>query len=427
MGLALAALAVLMVVAAVPIAFVLVGTAAAALAVGGREPLLVIPQQIISGMDSFPMLAVPLFILAGFTMDKGGIARRLVWFARSLVGPLPGGLGQVTVLGTVFFSSVSGSTSADAAAIGGTMIPQLTESGYTRARATAIVSAACVAAVMIPPNIAFIVYAVAANVSIGQLFLAGVVPGLLAAAVLMGSVAWQARGERWERTEWPTLRQLGRDAASALLPLSLIVVVLGGIRYGLYTATEAAAMAFAYALALAGLVYRTLTWKDLRENLVHTAVLTGTILIIVGAARLLSWVLATQQVPQMLASAVMELGGGPRLFMLMTILAFIPLGTILEGVPAIVMLTPILAPIARQLGIDMVHFGVVIAATQGISVFLPPIGISLLVACSVGRVKPADVSRPLLGYLGLLFIVALVIAFVPQLSLFLPRWAGYNR
>jgi tripartite ATP-independent transporter DctM subunit len=426
-ALALIAVSLLMIVAAVPIAFVLISVATLALVFDGGEPLAVVPQQVISGMDSFPMLAVPLFILAGFTMDKGGIARRLVRFARSLVGPLPGGLGQVTVLGTVFFSSVSGSTSADAAAIGGTMIPQLTDSGYTRARATAIVSAACVAAIMIPPNIAFIVYAVVANVSIGQLFLAGVLPGLLGAAVLMGRIAWQARTEKWDRTPWPTLRELGRDAGSALMPLSLIVVVLGGIRYGFYTATEAAAMAFAYALILAAFVYRTLTWRDLRDNLLQTAVLTGSILIIVGAARLLSWVLATQQVPQMIAAGVLGLGGGRTVFLLMTIAVFIPLGTILEGVPAIVMLTPILAPIARQLGIDMVHYGIVIAATQGISVFLPPIGISLLVACSVGRVTPAEVARPLFGYLGLLFIVALVIAFVPELSLFLPRWAGYNR
>ena len=416
-----------MILAAVPIGFVLIASAGSALAVGAREPLLIVPLHVISGMDSFPMLAVPLFILAGFIMDAGGIARRLVKFAHSLVGQLPGGLGQVTVLGTVFFSCVSGSNSATAAAIGGTMIPQLTDNGYTRARATAIVSAACVAGIMIPPNIAFIVYGVVANVSIGQLFLAGVLPGLVGSVVLMAFIAAQARRERWPRAPWPRLADLARDARSALLPLSLVVVVLGGIRYGLYTATEAAAMAVAYALILAAFVYRTLTWRGLHGHLLQTAVLTGMILLIVGAARLLSWVLATEQVPQMFADAVTHLGGGRTLFLLMTIVAFIPLGTILEGVPAIVMLTPILAPIARQLGIDMVHYGVVIAATQGISVFLPPIGISLLVACSVGRVTPAEVSRPLLPYLGVLFVVALVVAFIPELSLMLPRWAGYSR
>lgn len=427
MGIALIAIFVLLVAAAVPIAFALGGTAALALIAERGEPLLVVPQQIISGMDSFPMLAVPLFILAGFIMDTGGIARRLVKLAHSLVGRFPGGLGQVVVLGELFFSGVSGSTSAKAAAIGGIMIPQLTENGYTRTRATAIVAAACATGIMIPPNIVFIIYGVVANVSIGQLFVAGLLPGLIAAVSLMIQIGWQARRQDWARAEWPGWRETARNAGSAFLPLLLIVVVLGGIRYGLFTPTEAAAVAVAYALLLAVLVYRSLTWRQFWNKLLETAMLTGMVLLIVGAAKLLSWVLATQQVPQTFAAGVMKVGGGRNLFLLMTIAAFLPLGTILEGVPAIVMLTPILAPIARQLGVNMVHYGVLIAATQGISVFMPPVGISLLVACSVGRVKPSEVARPLFSYLGLLLVVVLIIAFVPQLSLFLPRLVGYAR
>jgi C4-dicarboxylate transporter, DctM subunit len=426
-GLALIALFVLLVAAAVPMVFALGGSAALALVVGGHEPLLLAPQQIISGLDSFPMLAVPLFILAGFIMDTGGIARRLVTLAHSLVGRFPGGLGQVVVLGELFFSGVSGSTSAKAAAIGGIMIPQLTANGYSRPRATAIVAAACATGIMIPPNIVFIIYGVVANVSIGQLFVAGLVPGLFAAAALMTQIGWQARREHWPRAEWPGWRQTGRNAASAFLPLLLVVVVLGGIRYGLFTATEAAAVAVAYALVLAAFVYRALTWRQFRAKLLETAMLTGMVLVIVGAAKLLSWVLATQQVPQTFAAAVLKMGGGRTVFLLMTIAVFLPLGTILEGVPAIVMLTPILAPVAKQLGINMVHYGVLIAATQGISVFAPPVGISLLVACSVGRASPAEVAGPLMPYLGLLLVIVFVIAFVPQLSLFLPHLVGYVR
>jgi TRAP-type transport system large permease protein len=280
---------------------------------------------------------------------------------------------------------------------------------------------------MIPPNVVFIVYGVTANVSIGNLFMAALVPGVLAAVALMVQIGWQARRQKWPRGTWPGWRQTGRNALGALLPLLLVVVVLGGIRYGLFTATEAAAVAVAYALLLAAFVYRTLTFRLLWNKLVETAILTGMVLLIVGAARLLSWVLATQQVPQAFASVVMSLGGGKTLFLLMTIAVFLPLGTILEGVPAIVMLTPILAPIARQLGINLVHYGVIIAATQGISVFTPPVGISLLVACSVGRVSPSEVARPLFPYLAILLLVTLLIAFVPELSLFLPRMVGYGR
>jgi C4-dicarboxylate transporter, DctM subunit len=427
MGVALIVIFVLFVLAAVPIVFALAGTAALALIVSAREPLVVIPQQIMAGIDSFPMLAVPLFILAGFIMDAGGIARRLVRLASSLVGRLPGGLGQVVVLGELFFSGVSGSTSAKAAAIGGIMIPQLTEAGHTRPRATAIVAAACATGIMIPPNVVFIIYGVVANVSIGNLFMAALVPGLLAAAALMAQIGWQARRHHWPREGWPGWHETARHARGAFLPLLLVVVVLGGIRYGLFTATEAAAVAVAYAIVLAAVVYRSLTLRVFWNKLLETATLTGMVLLIVGAARLLSWVLATEQVPQTLAAAAMRLGGGRPLFLVMTVVVFLPLGTILEGVPAIVMLTPILAPVARELGVNMVHYGVIIAATQGISVFAPPVGISLLVACSVGRASPSEVARPLLPYLALLLGVTLVIAFVPELSLFLPRLLGYGR
>lgn len=222
MGVALIAVFILLVLAAVPIAFALAGTAAFALVFEGREPLVVAPQQIMAGIDSFPMLAVPLFILVGFLMDSGGIARRLVRLAYCLVGRFPGGLGQVVVLGELFFSGVSGSTSAKAAAIGGIMIPQLTENGYTRVRSTAIVAAACATGIMIPPNVVFIIYGVVANVSIGQLFMAALVPGLLAAAALMLQIGWQARRQNWHRGTWPGLRKTGRSAASAVLPLLLI-------------------------------------------------------------------------------------------------------------------------------------------------------------------------------------------------------------
>ena len=413
-----------LVLAAVPIGFAL-ATAAAIAIVAADLPLVIIPQQIVAGMDSFPMLAVPLFILAGFLMDVGGISRRLVTLARSLVGHLPGGLGQVVILAEIFFSGVSGSTSADAAAIGGIMVPQLTANGYSRERSTAIVSAACGMGILIPPAIVMVVYGVIGNVSIGALFVASIAPALLIAVGLMTQIGWQARREGWPaepRASFADVRHAGFDA---LLPLFMIVVILGGIRFGLFTPTEAAAVAVAYALLLAGPVYRSLSASDLWSKVVQTAMVSGMVLFVVGAARLLGWVLAVMEVPQTLASSVVGMGGGQAGFLILTILVFLPLGAILEGVPAVVLLTPILLPLARQLGIDPVHYGAVIVATQGISVFLPPVGVSLLVACSVGGVKPAEVARPLWPYLALMLALTLVIAFLPGVVLFLPNLLGY--
>ena len=415
----------LLVLAAVPIGFALAIAAVLAIVVADL-PLVVIPQQIVAGMDSFPMLAVPLFILAGFLMDVGGISRRLVTLARALVGHLPGGLGQVVIMAEMFFSGVSGSTSADAAAIGGIMVPQLTANGYSRARATAIVSAACGMGILIPPAIVMVVYGVIGNVSIGALFVASIVPALLLAVGLMTQIGWQARRAGWPRGERASVAELRRAAADALLPLFMIVVILGGIRFGLFTPTEAAAVAVAYALLLAGPVYRSLTaLRELWKKIVQTAMVSGMVLFVVGAARLLGWVLAIMQAPQSLASSVVAMGGGPVGFMVLTILIFLLLGAILEGVPAVVLLTPILLPLATQLGIDPVHYGAVIVATQGISVFLPPVGVSLLVACSVGGVEPAEVARPLWPYLALMLGLTVVIALVPGVVLWLPTLLGY--
>ena len=347
-----------LVLAAVPIGFALAIAAVLAIVVADL-PLIIIPQQIVAGMDSFPMLAVPLFILAGFIMDVGGISRRLVTLARTLVGHLPGGLGQVVIMAEIFFSGVSGSTSADAAAIGGIMVPQLTANGYSRARATAIVSAACGMGILIPPAIVMVVYGVIGNVSIGALFVASIAPALLIAVGLMTQIGWQARRQGWPAQERASMAEIRRAAVDAALPLFMIVVILGGIRFGFFTPTEAAAVAVAYALLLAGPVYRSLTARDLWNKVVQTAMVSGMVLFVVGAARLLGWVLAVMQVPQTLASSVVGMGGGQAGFMVLTILVFLVLGAILEGVPAVVLLAPILLPLARELGIDPVHYGTV--------------------------------------------------------------------
>ena len=424
MAILLFGILVLLVLMSVPIGFALIGTATVMLGIGEGTPLIIAPQQIVAGMDSFPMLAVPLFILAGFIMEFGGISRRLVTLAYSLVGHLHGGLGQVVVLAETFFAGVSGSTSAQAAVIGGIMIPQLIEKGYTRPRATAIVGAACAMGILIPPGIVMVIYGVMASVSIGGLFVACLVPGLLMAIGLMWQIGLQARQQDWPRGPRASWGTTARAALDAALPLLLVVIILGGIRFGIFTPTEAAAVAVAYALLLSAF-YRSLTVKRLWRELLRTAQLSGMVLFVVGAAQLLGWVLAVEQMPQSIAATAASLGGGQVGFLLLTIIIFLPLGAILEGVPAVVLLTPILLPVAKQLGIDPIHYGTVICATQGISVFMPPVGVSLLVACSVGQVSPAAVAKPIAPYLILLLAFTLLITFVPDIVLFLPRVLGY--
>jgi C4-dicarboxylate transporter DctM subunit len=424
MGLLLIVVFTLLVLAGMPIAFALGGSAASAFLLDPGLPVTVVAQKLVGGINSFPMLAVPLFILAGSIMDIGGISERLVRLAHCLVGHLPGGLGQVVVVSELLFSGVSGSTSADTAAVGGVMIPQLTAAGYDRPRAAAITAAACAIGILVPPAIVMVVYGVIANVSIGRLFVAGVVPALLMAAGLMAQIAWQARRHGWPRARRASWRETAGAAVRALAPLSMIVVILGGIRVGLFTPTEAAAVAVLYSLLLAA-AYRALSWQRLEDRLVETAVLTGTVLLAVGTAHLLSWVMAVSEISQTLADRLGAIGGGPLPFLLLTVLVFLVLGAILEGVPAVVLLTPVLLPVARKLGVDPVHYGTLVVATQGISVFLPPVGVSMFVACSVGGVTPAEIARPLAPYLGLMLLLTFVLVLFPETVLFLPRVMGY--
>ena len=414
-----------LVLAAVPIGFAL-ATAAAIAIVAADLPLVIIPQQIVAGMDSFPMLAVPLFILAGFLMDVGGISRRLVTLARSLVGHLPGGLGQVVILAEIFFSGVSGSTSADAAAIGGIMVPQLTANGYSRERSTAIVSAACGMGILIPPAIVMVVYGVIGNVSIGALFVASIPPALLIAVGLMTQIGWQARREGWPAEPRASFADVRHATTSALLPLFMIVVILGGIRFGLFTPTEAAAVAVAYALLLAGPVYRSLSASDLWNKVVQTAMVSGMVLFVVGAARLLGWVLAVMEVPQTLASSVVGMGGGQAGFLILTILGLPAArrhsrgragGRPADADPA----APREAARDRPRALRRRHRG----DPRGSPCSCRRWGVSLLVACSVGGVKPAEVARPLWPYLALMLALTLVIAFLPGVVLFLPNLLGY--
>ncbi len=410
LGLSLLVLFFVLIATNVPIAFALGGASILALWLFGNVPLTIIPQQILAGTDSFPMLAVPLFILSGALMDIGGISDRLVRLARVLVGHFRGGLGMVVIVAEIFFSDISGSTSADTAAIGGIMIPQLVKDGYSPSRATAITAAACGMGMLVPPCITMVIYGVV-----------GGIPAFLMAFALMVQIYIQARRSNWRAGKRASLKEVGIAAKDSLLALMMAVIIFGGILGGIFTPTEAAGVAVIYAIFVGMVVYRQVGFRSFVEKLVETGKISGMVLLLVGTAHSFSWILSREQIPQTLAQWMLHIGGGKYIFILLTCLVFLPIGAILEGVPAVILLTPIMLPIAKSLGIDPVHYGIVIVACQGISVFTPPVGVSLFVACSIGRVSMTEVAKPLFPYLGTMVLVLLVIAYVPSLSLFLPR------
>lgn len=421
MGLILSIAFIAFVAINVPIAFSMGLASILGLLMKGNIPLVIVPQKIFTGSDSFPLLAVPFFILAGALMDTGGISLRLVNLARALVGHFRNGLGVVSIVSEIFFSGISGSTAADTAAIGSIMIPAMNQAGYTPARATAIVCAACGMGILVPPCIAMVVYGGVANVSIGALFAGGFLPAFVMAAALMIQLNIQARRAGVAPGQWPGVKPLAQAFKESLLALLMPIIIFGGILGGICTPTEAAVLAVAYGLVISMFVYREITISKLLEILLETGIVTGKVMIMVGMASAFAWILTREQVPQALANLIHSLGGGRILFLLIINMAFLLLGAVLEGVPALIMTVPILLPIATQFGIDPVHFGIILIANMGIGLFLPPVGLGVFIGCSIGKVTISEVAKPLLSYLGVNFATVLLITYWPWLTLVIPK------
>ncbi len=421
MGLLLSIIFIVLVAISMPIAFSMGLASVFILLMGGDIPLVIVPQKIFTGSDSFPLLAVPFFILAGALMDTGGISLRLVNLAAALVGHFRNGLGMVSIVSEMLFSGISGSTAADTAAIGSVMIPAMKQGGYTPARATAIICAACGMGILVPPCIGMVVYGGIANVSIGALFAGGFLPAFVMAAALMIQLNIQARRVGVTSGKWPGIRPLAKAFKESILALLLPIIIFGGILGGVCTPTEAAVLAVFYSLGITIFVYREINLSKLGEILLETGIVTGKVMIMVGMASVFAWILSREKVPQALANFILSLGGGKILFLFLINIAFLFLGAVLEGVPAIIMAVPILQPIAVQLGIDPIHFGIVLIANMGVGLFLPPIGIGLFIGASIGRVSVAEVSKPLIPYLAVNFATVLLITYWPDLTLVIPN------
>lgn len=412
---------VIMISLTAPVAFAIGVAAAIGLLLADTAPLLVIPQHIFSGADSFVLLAIPLFILAGGLMETGGISARLVRLARVLIGHMRGGLGMAVVVAEAFFSGISGSTVADVSAIGSLMVPSLVRAGFKPDRAVAIVSAASAMGILIPPCLIMVVIAQIAGLSIGALFLAGFIPAAVLALAIMVVIYVQARRDGLGGEPRASWREIGEATRGAIIPMMMPVIIFGAILGGIADPTEAAVLAVFYAFIVGVFVYKEIPWSALPKIIVDSAVTSGVVIFMVGTASSFSWILAAEQVPAQLAVAMQALSDAPWVFFVVSTIVFIVLGAVLEGLPAIIICLPIFIPIATRLGIDPLHYSIIVVAAIGLGLFLPPIGLGLYVASSFANVRADQTFRAMAPYVAMLFLGILVLIAFPSLTLVVPR------
>ncbi|MGY2904458.1 TRAP transporter large permease [Bradyrhizobium sp. URHC0002] len=409
-----------------PIGFALALAALIFIWVEGTLPGVIFAQQMARGIDNFVLLAIPFFILVGYLMEANGMSVRLIELLQRAVGRMRGGLNVVMVTSMVLFSGISGSKMADVAAVGSVLIPAARRSKQNPGGAVALLAASAVMAEAIPPCINLIILGFVANLSIGGLFVAGLLPaGLMAAALIVLSIILGKRPE-------PAAEAEPRAAVSglwsgAIASFGLIFMIFFGFKSGFATATEISAFAVVYAIIVGSIVFRELSFKTAAHSFVQSATRSGLVLFIVAAAQSLAFVLTLQQVPHAVGDLMLSLSGsqGVWLFMLLSIAVLIVMGSVLEGAAALIIFGPLLMPVAVKLGIDPLHFGVVLVVAMGIGLFAPPLGLGLYGACLIGNVPIEQTVKPIMGYLGLLLLCLLVIAFVPAISTALPRAFGY--
>ncbi|MDQ2764372.1 MAG: TRAP transporter large permease subunit [Pseudomonadota bacterium] len=418
---------VLCLVSGMSIGFVLALSALVFIWVDGSLPGVIFAQQMARGIDNFVLLAIPFFILVGYLMEANGMSVRLIGLLERLVGRLRGGLNVVMVLSMVIFSGISGSKMADVAAVGSVLIPAARRSRQNPGEAVALLAASAVMAETIPPCINLIILGFVANISIGGLFAAGLLPaGLMALALVAVAIAFGARASA---AEWEAVPRLpvGKLWTGAAVTIGLLALIFGGFRSGFATATEISAFGALYALFVGGIAFRELGFRTAARTFTDAATRSGLVLFIVAAAQAVAFMLTLQQIPHALAIFMISVShsSGPWLFMLLSIAILIVMGSVLEGAAALIIFGPLLVPVAAQLGIPSLHYGVVLVIAMGIGLFAPPLGLGLYGACLIGEVPIEVTVKPMLGYLGLLFLCLLVIAFVPAITLWLPHAMGY--
>ena len=404
-----------------PVAYAL-GLAAIAGALWVDIPLEAVMLKISDGTDDFALLAIPFFVLAGGIMAEGGMARRLIDLARVFVGFIRGGLALVNILASTLFGCISGSSVADTASIGSVMIPQMVKAGYPRVFATNVTICGSVQALMIPPSHNAVIYSVAAggSISVASLFLAGVFPGLLFGLCLVGLVLWTAHRRGYPKDEPIPLARVPKILADAAWGLVTVVIIMGGILSGIFTATESAAVACIYAFLVTFLVYRDYKWREL-PRLVHRVVKTvAMVMMLIGFSVGFGYMMAIMQVPAKITALFLSISSDKYVFLLLVNILLLVLGLFMDLAPMLLICTPIFMPVILKLGIDPVHFGMIMILNLGIGLITPPVGPTLFVGCAIGKVTMEEVSRELWPFYGAMCLALLLVTYVPAISLWLP-------
>ncbi|MBU7576156.1 MAG: TRAP transporter large permease subunit [Hydrogenophaga sp.] len=417
LGALLAAMAI-----GIPISFALLLSGVALMWHLGMFDAQILAQNLIEGSNSFPLLAVPFFMLAGEIMNTGGLSRRIVNFAMALVGHVRGGLGYVTIVAACLLSALSGSAVADAAALTALLLPMMVKAGHDKARSGGLIAACGVIGPIIPPSIGFVIFGVAANVSISKLFLAGIFPGILLAAGLWATWWWSTRREKLEPPPRKSAGEVLSAMRSAGWALMLPLIILVGLRMGVFTPTEAAVVAAVYALFVAGVIYRELTLKQLYEVFLNAAKTTAVIMFLVAAAMVSAWLITVAQLPDQIVTLLQPLLDNPTLLMLAIMLLVIAVGTAMDMTPTILILTPVLMPIVKAAGIDPVYFGVLFIINNSIGLVTPPVGTVLNTVAGVGRMRMDDVTRGVMPFMLMQFAVMFLLVLFPSLVMVPARW-----
>ncbi len=411
---------VLLLILGVPISVTLASVTMIVLYFFTPSPLIAIPQQLFNGLDNFVMLSVPFFILAGSIMTQGGMAKRLIDVMNFLIGHIRGGGAIAAILSCLFFAALSGSSPATVVAIGSIMIPALKRSGYPEGFSIGLLTTAGSLGIVIPPSIPMIFYALVMNVSVAELFMAGILPGIMIALCFMIYSFILARKNNWRfERKIPFREGIGylKEGSWALM---LPVIVLGGIYSGIFTPTEAAAISVAYSLFVELFIYKELSYEKLRKAAVESAVLSGSLLFILSCAMSFIWLLTTEQIPERLAEATMQIAKTPKMFLFMVVILFLFMGSFIDDVSAMMILSPLFFETLRRFNIDLVHYGIVMVLVIEYGFLTPPFGLNLFVAMGLTKKSLIEVSKAVLPFLIILLVCLLICTYVPWISLYLP-------